>query len=407
MIRPRSPDPEAVLAGARRRVEATEASRPSPGRCVDREADRWHSRMPGGWSTSGGSIGGHVIRSTSTSETSSPRRSATPPNPLSGSSRWSRPHAGTHIARPTTSAEELGTAGTDVRKAFRVDTCSQDKACVREPRLPALGLALMTSAPTLPWHGRRQRAACAAPDDVVHVDYRSRHVVRHGRSGDRQCRAVDCSGRARGEGQESRWRRRSRRRSAGFHLGLHPACLRSRFPRPSRWIRDRGSHRHASLAEHRRAHVGRAIRCSSRRDGLQQALVLSLREQGWPATSLTADGPRGPVTLVFVAADDARMPSLLQELEGSPPRPSGRSTAWARSMPVRSRRLAASPQVGRAMLRLPARRRWLRGRDRRHPPGHRRRWRIRRAGLTCLSQMRRFASSSRPSKNSDLLRENR
>ena len=49
-------------------------------------------------------------------------------------------------------------------------------------------------------------------------------------------------------------------------------------------------------------------------NGLQPALVQSLRQQGWPATSLTADGPSGPVTLVFVAADDARMPSLLQEL---------------------------------------------------------------------------------------------
>ena len=49
-------------------------------------------------------------------------------------------------------------------------------------------------------------------------------------------------------------------------------------------------------------------------NGLQPALVQSLRRQGWPATSLTADGPSGPVTLVFVAADDARMPSLIQEL---------------------------------------------------------------------------------------------
>jgi uncharacterized protein YebE (UPF0316 family) len=49
-------------------------------------------------------------------------------------------------------------------------------------------------------------------------------------------------------------------------------------------------------------------------NGYQPGLATALHERGWPATCLSADGPSGPVTLVFVAADDARMPSLTDDV---------------------------------------------------------------------------------------------
>ena len=53
--------------------------------------------------------------------------------------------------------------------------------------------------------------------------------------------------------------------------------------------------------------------------GLQPCLVHTLRNGGWPATSFTGDGADGPVTLLFVAADDSRLPALLEDVRRTVP----------------------------------------------------------------------------------------
>jgi uncharacterized protein YebE (UPF0316 family) len=53
--------------------------------------------------------------------------------------------------------------------------------------------------------------------------------------------------------------------------------------------------------------------------GLQPCLVRALRKAGWPATSFTGDGADGPVTLLFVAADDSRLPALVDDVRRTVP----------------------------------------------------------------------------------------
>jgi uncharacterized protein YebE (UPF0316 family) len=50
-----------------------------------------------------------------------------------------------------------------------------------------------------------------------------------------------------------------------------------------------------------------------------QAVAEDLRRLGWPATSIAGEGPSGPVTIVFVAVDDSRMPRLVASLRGMVP----------------------------------------------------------------------------------------
>jgi uncharacterized protein YebE (UPF0316 family) len=49
--------------------------------------------------------------------------------------------------------------------------------------------------------------------------------------------------------------------------------------------------------------------------GRQARLPEALHRLGWPATSLVAEGPAGPVTLAFVDVDDARVPDLISSLQ--------------------------------------------------------------------------------------------
>lgn len=53
--------------------------------------------------------------------------------------------------------------------------------------------------------------------------------------------------------------------------------------------------------------------------GHDRRLVNELRALGWPLTWVEGEGPEGPVTVAFVALDDARLSSLLKELEARGP----------------------------------------------------------------------------------------
>jgi uncharacterized protein YebE (UPF0316 family) len=66
--------------------------------------------------------------------------------------------------------------------------------------------------------------------------------------------------------------------------------------------------------------------------GLQPCLVQTLRNGGWPATSFTGDGADGPVTLLFVAADDSRLPALLEDIRRTVP-----GASWTVHRQVRGR----------------------------------------------------------------------
>lgn len=66
--------------------------------------------------------------------------------------------------------------------------------------------------------------------------------------------------------------------------------------------------------------------------GLQPCLVHTLRNGGWPATSFTGDGADGPVTLLFVAADDSRLPALLEDVRRTVP-----AASWTVHRQVRDR----------------------------------------------------------------------
>lgn len=56
--------------------------------------------------------------------------------------------------------------------------------------------------------------------------------------------------------------------------------------------------------------------------GLQPGLALTLQKGGCPATWLAGEGPEGPVTVVFVAADDRRLPALFEKVARLVPRAS-------------------------------------------------------------------------------------
>lgn len=66
--------------------------------------------------------------------------------------------------------------------------------------------------------------------------------------------------------------------------------------------------------------------------GLQPCLVQALRRRGWPATSIRGDGADGPVTLLFVAADDSRLPALLADVRRTVP-----AASWTVHRHVRER----------------------------------------------------------------------
>jgi uncharacterized protein YebE (UPF0316 family) len=66
--------------------------------------------------------------------------------------------------------------------------------------------------------------------------------------------------------------------------------------------------------------------------GVQPCLVRTLRSGGWPATSLTGEGADGPVTLLFVAADDSRLPALLEDVRQAFP-----AASWTVHRQVRER----------------------------------------------------------------------
>ena len=53
--------------------------------------------------------------------------------------------------------------------------------------------------------------------------------------------------------------------------------------------------------------------------GREARLAQVLHGLGWPATSLVAEGPTGPVTVAFVDVDDTRMPDLVSSLQGLVP----------------------------------------------------------------------------------------
>ena len=53
--------------------------------------------------------------------------------------------------------------------------------------------------------------------------------------------------------------------------------------------------------------------------GRDSVAVERLRARGWPATAVVADGIHGPVTLMFVAVDDACLPLLLDDVRGIAP----------------------------------------------------------------------------------------
>jgi uncharacterized protein YebE (UPF0316 family) len=75
--------------------------------------------------------------------------------------------------------------------------------------------------------------------------------------------------------------------------------------------------------------------------GVQPWLVQTLRSGGWPATSFTGDGPDGPVTLLFVAADDSRLQVLLEDVRRTVPGASWtvhrQVSGWRAPMADRSR----------------------------------------------------------------------
>ncbi len=48
--------------------------------------------------------------------------------------------------------------------------------------------------------------------------------------------------------------------------------------------------------------------------GVRSSLARTLHQAGWPATWHTGEGPEGPVTLLFIAVDDRRLPELIEEV---------------------------------------------------------------------------------------------
>jgi uncharacterized protein YebE (UPF0316 family) len=48
--------------------------------------------------------------------------------------------------------------------------------------------------------------------------------------------------------------------------------------------------------------------------GARSSLPRTLHQAGWPATWHTGEGPEGPVTLLFVAVDDSRLPDLIEDV---------------------------------------------------------------------------------------------
>ena len=54
-------------------------------------------------------------------------------------------------------------------------------------------------------------------------------------------------------------------------------------------------------------------------EGRDARLPAALRHLGWPATSLVAEGPTGPVTLAFVDVDDTRVQELVSSLHDVAP----------------------------------------------------------------------------------------
>ncbi len=53
--------------------------------------------------------------------------------------------------------------------------------------------------------------------------------------------------------------------------------------------------------------------------GVQPSLAHVLQRGGCPPTWLTGEGPEGPVTLIFVTADDRRLPALDEKLRRTIP----------------------------------------------------------------------------------------
>jgi uncharacterized protein YebE (UPF0316 family) len=53
--------------------------------------------------------------------------------------------------------------------------------------------------------------------------------------------------------------------------------------------------------------------------GDDRGLVEKLRSEGWPATSFPAEGPRGSVTVAFVAVDDVHVRHVVATLQQSAP----------------------------------------------------------------------------------------
>jgi uncharacterized protein YebE (UPF0316 family) len=48
--------------------------------------------------------------------------------------------------------------------------------------------------------------------------------------------------------------------------------------------------------------------------GVRSSLARTLHQAGWPATWHAGEGPEGPVTLLFIAVDDRRLPELIEEV---------------------------------------------------------------------------------------------
>jgi uncharacterized protein YebE (UPF0316 family) len=52
---------------------------------------------------------------------------------------------------------------------------------------------------------------------------------------------------------------------------------------------------------------------------LDHDTVERLHQLGWPTTTLNADGPRGPVTLICIAVDDSRLTELITAVRQTAP----------------------------------------------------------------------------------------
>jgi uncharacterized protein YebE (UPF0316 family) len=86
--------------------------------------------------------------------------------------------------------------------------------------------------------------------------------------------------------------------------------------------------------------------------GHDPATAQRLHRLGWPATTLPAHGPHGPVTLICIAVDDSQLTELTTATRHTAPTPSGPSNASAPLTIEASRRLPADHQLTRSLRRV-------------------------------------------------------